>query len=544
MSGSRDGRRSEATRRLRYPFSLPVSSVLQLVPRNTACANLLTQSLSGSNVCTVHSLDSISGNEPWQHAGREGGLSNPLTVSIRRPSAAGRTSTSAGATGDSPSRSGLDAMERRRAVRARTAARVSAAVESVQNPASIFAGRSKDKPLALEEPYAIQPTATVFRKLYDLLMRSLAELNSGSDESKAGTVNGAADQTAEVSVGASSAAKSMVLALLQIMRANFCRLVDAHVDPAEVGLLLQDDRDRHRPEGDTEVAKQDGDSLMPDILRCLQGIMLQDKDDPVLLRATVDTFSSGLPLLMPRIEDRLRLLLALVRHLQFRSHEGCEKTETQAVDKNSMASISDGHNRTRASGVPRERVTLLRNLLRHFSRTESVLQLLSLFEEDEAERTAISELLELMLIALADKASQGVGDAFRLRTTTNAFTHEKNGQRVGEPLHAEGADHAAHPRPATSTSPEQGADDGNHVELSGDDTRARVGEGSKSGGNHWEQLVSSGTGGAAFSATLLKTLETCQQHLLCMVLGRDPMQENPHELLLCQYGQCLLQVKP
>ncbi|CAM9421685.1 unnamed protein product, partial [Sphacelaria rigidula] len=57
--------------------------------------------------------------------------------------------------------------------------------------------------------------------------------------------------------------------------------------------------------------------------------------------------------------------------------------------------------------------------------------------------------------------------------------------------------------------------------------------------SHWEELVASGAGGTTLNFTLL---ETCQQHLLWMVLSRDRTQENPYELLLCQYGQCLLQV--
>lgn len=340
--------------------------------------------------------------------------------------------------------------------------------EAVGGATSTSTQGRKGKPLALEEPYIIQPTAAVFRKLYALLVRSLARLESGADAERVSTT-------------------SSVLSLLKVMRANFCRLVDAHVDPAEVGLLL--DYGRHGVGVWSEARGGDGEErLLADILRCLQGIMLQPDSDPVLLRATVDTFSSGLPLLMPRVENRLHLLLGLVRHLQSRG-SACNLDEQLGAGESLPRPRSMRHDATtRLAQIPRERVTLLRDLLTHFARTESVLQLLTLFEEDEAERNAIADLLELMLTSMADRAC-----------------------------------------PSTSE---------NHI--AGDDEPTRLfGE---SGGRHrsyWDQLVADGAGGTTLNFTLL---HTCQQHLLCMVLERDRTSENPHELLLCQYGQCLVQV--
>ncbi|CAN0048334.1 unnamed protein product, partial [Ectocarpus sp. 8 AP-2014] len=70
---------------------------------------------------------------------------------------------------------------------------------------------------------------------------------------------------------------------------------------------------------------------------------------------------------------------------------------------------------------------------------------------------------------------------------------------------------------------------------------SRPGSGESDGGpnSYWDQLVAGGAGGTTLSFTLL---DTCQQHLLCMVLERDCTANDPYELLLCQYGQCLLQV--
>lgn len=359
-----------------------------------------------------------------------------------------------------------------------------ATTEAVSTGTSTASQGRKGKPLALEEPYIIQPTADVFQKLYALLVRSLSRLNSGTDTVRASTA-------------------SSVLSLLQIMRANFCRLVDAHVDPAEVGLSL--DYGRHGAMSGLEASGQDGEErLLPDILHCLQGIMLQPDGDPVLLRATVDTFTSGLPLLMPRVDDRLHLLLGLVWHLQSSGSEVCDLRETR----------SGGDAPTRLAQIPRERVTLLRDLLTHFARTESVLQLLTLFEEDESERNSVSNLLELMLTSMADRACPSRGEC--------------NG---GGPLEVENVnDTESSP---TRASQSRAAEDGASLRsfgISGNRHRST---------SYWDQLVAGGAGGTTLNFTLL---DTCQQHLLCLVLERDRASDNPHELLLCQYGQCLLQV--
>lgn len=354
----------------------------------------------------------------------------------------------------------------------------------------------KGKPLALEEPYIIQPTATVFHKLYALLVRSLARLDDGADTDRASTA-------------------SSILSLLQIMRANFCRLVEAHVDPAEVGLLL--DCDRHGMAAVSEARGQDAvESLLSDILRCLQGIMLQQDGDPLLLRATVDTFTSGLPLLMPLVENRLHLLLGLVWHLQSSGSEVCDLPEGRGAGEGVPSVASMGRDAsTRLAQIPRERVTLLRDLLTHFARTESVLQLLTLFEEDEAERNAISDLLGLMLTSMADRACP---------STKHASQQGADGGRVD----------------IGSSSADNRSTRGSQCHLADDVVPPRLFGGS--GGCHrsyWDQLVAAGAGGTTLNFTLL---DTCQQHLLCMVLERDRTVDNPHELLLCQYGQCLLQV--
>lgn len=361
-----------------------------------------------------------------------------------------------------------------------------ATAEVVSGETTTTAQGRKGKALALEEPYIIQPTATVFQKLYVLLVRSLDRLDDGAEVDRVSTA-------------------SSVLSLLQIMRANFCRLVEAHVDPAEVGLLL--DYDRHGMTTVPEARGQDTEErLLSDILRCLQDIMLQQDGNPLLLRATVDTFTSGLPLLMPLVENRLHLLLGLVWHLQSSGSEVCDLAERRSAGEGVPSPTTIGHDAsTRLAQIPRERVTLLRDLLTHFARTESVLQLLTLFEEDEAERNAISDLLGLMLTSMADRAC-----------------------------------------PSTKRTSQQGTG-GSRVDTTSNNTGNRPIRGSQShlagdGGRHssyWDQLVVAGAGGTTLNFTLL---DTCQQHLLCMVLERDRTIDNPHELLLCQYGQCLVQV--
>lgn len=429
----------------------------------------------------LESRNSINSNELGRDAGRVGRQSSRLrSIMMGRPLPARRMTTSVAGTSIAHGIfAGGELAEHSRRMSAEATA------EAIGGATATSAQGRKGKPLALEEPYIIQPTAAVFRKLYSLLVRSLAHLEFVADTERASTA-------------------SSVLSLLKIMRANFCRLVDAHVDPAEVGLFL--DYGRHGVVGGSGTPGQDGEErLLADILGCLQGIMLQPDSDPVLLRATVDTFSSGLPLLMPRVENRLHLLLGLVWHLQSSGSEVCDLAERLGADERLPSSASRGPDATtRLAQIPGERVTLLRDLLTHFASTESVLQLLTLFEEDEAERNAISDLLELMLTSMADRACP-----------STACTSQ---------LGNEGSNTGAH-----STN-EHGVAD-NDEQLFGE-----------SGGlkrSYWDQLVASGAGGTTLNFTLL---HTCQQHLLCMVLERDRTSDNPHELLLCQYGQCLVQV--
>lgn len=362
----------------------------------------------------------------------------------------------------------------------------------------------------------------VFQKLYDLLVRSLARLQGGTETGMVSTT-------------------STVLSLLQIMRANFCRLVDAHVDPAEVGLSLDYGRQKHALDATATCGWDGGERLLPDILHCLQGIMLQQQGgDPLLLRATVDTFSSGLPLLMPRVEDRLHLLLGLVRHLQCHRVARCDPTKGPDDSKGSCSSSPAGHDVASCglAQIPRERVTLLRDLLKHFARTESVLQLLALFEEDEGERDAISDLLELMLVSIADKACPGMSSASQPGKNSRLFSR-KGKDGVWNGWFARGKptrDPAAATRTAFVPDEENTA---GRSGLTADGVRTSALEEPGGHDSYWEQLVASGAGGTALNFTVL---ETCQQHLLCMVLNRDRAEVNPHELLLCQYGQCLLQV--
>lgn len=423
----------------------------------------------------LESLNSINSNELGRDVGRVGRQSSRLrSMMMGSPLPARRMTTSVAGTSIAHGVfAGGELAEHSRRMPAE------AAVEAVGGATAASTHGRKGKPLALEEPYIIQPTAAVFRKLYALLVRSLARLESGADAERASTA-------------------SSVLSLLKIMRANFCRLVDAHVDPAEVGLLL--DYGRHGVDGGSEARGQDGEErLLADILRCLQGIMLQPDSDPVLLRATVDTFSCGLPLLMPRMENRLHLLLGLVWHLQSSGSAVCGVAEGDATSMGPDAAA-------RLAQIPGERVTLLRDLLTHFARTESVLQLLTLFEEDEAERNAISDLLELMLNSMADRACPSTESASQ-QGNEGRNTHSTSGSGHDVPGH--------------------------------DEPTRLFGEPGGVGRSYWDQLVASGAGGTTLNFTLL---HTCQQHLLCMVLERDRTSDNPHELLLCQYGQCLVQV--
>lgn len=363
----------------------------------------------------------------------------------------------------------------------------------------------------------------MFQKLYDLLVRSLACLRGGEETGIASTT-------------------STVLSLLQIMRANFCRLVDAHIDPAEVGLSLDYGPQQHALEEATATCGRNaGERLLPNILRCLQDIMLQQQGgDAVLLRATVDTFSSGLPLLMPRVEDRLHLLLGLVRHLQCHRVAPCDPTQRPDAAKGPCSSAPAGHDVASCglAQIPRERVTLLRDLLKHFARTESVLQLLALFEEDEGERNAISDLLELMLTSIADKACPRMSNASQSGKASNSFWRVGKGTVWNECLVPE------EPTQDSTTARQEELVPGEErtgslSDLTVDGSRTAALQEPSAHCSYWEQLVASGAGGTRLNFTLL---ETCQQHLLCMVLKGDRAEVNPHELLLCQYGQCLLQV--
>lgn len=421
-------------------------------------------------------------------------------------------------------------MEHRRvAARSRAPARMlSAAVEAYSSaPPSVPppVSSNKRKPLSLEEPYVIQPTATVFHKLYQLLVRSLAQEKADKGQNKSAGVFDSTRQADRVLGGEKGAARSRVLSLLQIMRANFCRLVDAHVDPAEVGLLLGPDEEHHWPvvsAGESAgTDKQDSTArVLPDILRCLQGIMLQDSESS-LLRAAVDTISSGLPLLLPQVKDRLHLLLALVRHLKRSSNDHNVNTHENAAMKDDTSSVAESVEGKMNTEVPRERVTLLRDLLRHFARTESVLQLLALFEENEAERDAVSNLFELMLTSMADKACLDS----RNPTSTGAITVKSEEHEISSQV--------AHSGEGENPNDQSSAEGDGDVGAVDDSKVAPY-------ASHWEELVASGAGGTTLNFTLL---EAGQQHLLWMVLSRDRTQENPHELLLCQYGQCLLQVR-
>lgn len=408
----------------------------------------------------------------------------------------------------------------------RTLARIPGTAEAVGTAATAGGVQSNGKPLALEEPYIIQPTAAVFRKLYDLLVRSLSCLQDGADADKV-------------------SAASTVLSLLQIMRANFCRLVDVHVDPAEVDLLLDYNRQRHALNEAPETGPPtDGrERLLPNILHCLQDIMVKQEGDPVLLRATVDTFTSGLPLLMPLVEDRLHLLLGLVWHLKSTVFERSSVKERPGAAKGLSSSGSVGHGSIGSlAQIPRERMTLLRDLLKHFARTESVLQLLVLFEEDEAERSAVSDLLELMLTSMADKACP-------ITRMARVPQREEGGEGVSAGSSGVGASLCSRERPRRGPPGDlrrpwsiegESAETGNQSDPVDDGVPARVSGEWGSQGSHWDHLVSKGAAGTTLNFTLL---DTCQQHLLCMVLKRDRTEDNPHELLLCQYGQCLLQVR-
>lgn len=409
---------------------------------------------------------------------------------------------------------GADFAERRR-----RPGRVSAAAESVgaiATAAALTRG-SKGRPLPLEEPYIIQPTAAVFQKLYDLLVRLLSRLQDGADSGTA----------------------SAVLSLLQIMRANFCRLVDAHVDPAEVGLVLDYDGQQPAPYEASESCGRDGrETLLPNILRCLQGVMLQQGGDPLLQRATVDTFTSGLPLLMPRVEDRLHLLLGLVRHLQSNGGERGGVAKRLGASKGRSGVAFVGHDETNGlAQIPRERVTLLRDLLKHFARTESVLQLLTLFEEEETERDAISDLLELMVTSMADKACLSTRSTSQPGNERDIFAGGGSGEGdtfvLRDPI-ATVPPGESHPAVAADE-----AETRSRSCLTDDGIRARVHDGSTGYESYWEELVAGGAGGTTLNFTLL---DTCQQHLLCMVLNREGAEDNPHEILLCQYGQCLIKV--
>lgn len=410
----------------------------------------------------------------------------------------------------------------------RTLARAPGTAEAVGPVATAGGGvqGSKGKPLALEEPHIIQPTAAVFQKLYDLLVRSLSCLQDGTNADR-------------------MSAASTVLSLLQIMRANFCRLVDAHVDPAELDLLLDYNRQRHvSNEAPQTGPPSDGrERLLPNILHCLQDIMLQQEGDPVLLRATVDTFTSGLPLLMPLVADRLHLLLGLVWHLKSTVFERSSGKEKGAATKRLPSSGSVGHDSIGSlAQIPRERMTLLRDLLRHFARTESVLQLLALFEEDEAERSAVSDLLELMLTSMADKACPFTRMAKIPQREEDRESVPAGSSGVGASLFSRARPPRMPPGDPRRPWPIAGdsAQTGNRSDQVDDGVPARVSGEWGGQESHWDHLVAKGAGGTTLNFTLL---DTCQQHLLCMVLKRDRTEDNPHELLLCQYGQCLLHVR-
>lgn len=414
---------------------------------------------------------------------------------------------------------------------ARASARASAGAD-VAPPPAMARDRGRAMPSTLEEPYVLQPTAAVFEKLHELLVRSLARLRKSRLEKDAASRVGSSTRGdgGLGDGGREGAVVWMVLSLLLIMRANFCRLVEAHVDPLEMGFSLgQGKRCRAAGGGNARSWQRGGDgSLLPRILSTLQAIMLDGSSERCLLRSAVDTFSSGLSLLMPSIEDRLHLLLGLVRHLKA-SRKGVPGVAGGGVGEVAMGNDSAG---VSPAGIPRERVTLLRNLLRHFSRTESVLELLALFEEDESQRDAVSDLLELMLSSMAHRAS-GVSEGAGSLGGDREVEAEEGLSSVSRspPSRA--------PSQAFAMWSGHGSAAGAGASVAGD-PRDEGDGGLAATGSQWEVVVA----GASHQDRLsFNFLETCQQHLLYMVLNRDRAQANPHELLLCQYGQCLLQVR-
>lgn len=524
---------------IQSPSYSPLKVLYLLAPSLSSGVSLTSYpfaSFSLRHLSTQRSTRIVQDRETRRFVGQASSVANPVRRIMRssHQSTARHIPSIPRFIGKSPAHHRIDTISRRRrATRARQVARAFVVREALQVSSKTVRGCGI-KPVSLEEPYVLQPTATVFQKLHELLVQSLARLNKLEESSGAATpAKDLQEQRAED--GTRKAAVSTVLSILQIMRANFCRLVDAHVDPAEVGLSLEYGRGRSRPREANDVGGRASHArLLPNILSTLQGIMLREGSNGRLLRATVDTFSSGLPLLMPRIEDRLHLLLALVQHLK---HQ--DGAFSRAHDSNSTRDYpslpEDNKSEDGLMNIPGERLTLLRNLFRHLSRTESVLELLVLFEEDETERNAVSDLLELMLSSVAHMASFGGTSSSLASQGQHSLTRDEEFEQGSPPQpHLQG-ESISNPLAWGLREEARGVKD--DLEYG---SRPSVCENVGPGRSCWERLVASGLHGAALSFTFL---ETCQQHLLYMVLDRDRAQPNPHELLLCQYGQCLLQVR-
>ncbi|CAM9104396.1 unnamed protein product [Discosporangium mesarthrocarpum] len=408
----------------------------------------------------------------------------------------------------------------------------------------------EDKALPLEEPYAIEPTAAVFSKLHALLVRSLDRVCCGQVSSDHETVlsspgGSRLPQQAALNVAVTPPQHklSAVLYVLRIIRVNFCRLVEAHVHPSEVGLTVKgigvrtevEDGVKGSAKGKKSEDKTGGDKyqhLLPDMLSCLQDVMLQEQGNPDLMCAAVETFSDGLPLLMPLVKDRLHFVLALVRHMQ-RTHRrrgggdtgGVAGTVQGGRDVRGARSIDNAVEQL----VPPEQTTLLQNLIRHFARTEIVLEVLRLFKENESERKPVRDLLELMVFSIADSEEANLSSARAIPRNANSVESLSSSlQRLK--VHQ-----------ATSST-----ERGSTGEDCPNPQNAAVGAGG------WLPDFGSASSGVASETPVgcrevvselgFSLLIKCQQHLVLLVLESRLMEDNPCEVLLCQYGRCLLKV--
>ncbi|CAM9454429.1 unnamed protein product, partial [Phaeothamnion confervicola] len=250
----------------------------------------------------------------------------------------------------------------------------------------------------LDEPYAIQPTAAVFERLLRMLRQAAAHLQNSRRH------------TGPMAAPAAAAAGNVVLALLTLIQANLHRLVDSEVDPYELGFFARDSR---RPTAAVDAAaaaaaaataaiEEDGASALSPLhcalLACLSGLLNSSAADGERLAcAAADAFSAGLPVLVPRLADRLGLLLRGIRWSGGGGGGGggggskdCDESDGGAA----LASLG-------CQGFPCVRLRLLAALMRHFSRTEMVLQLLEANEQQPRHRPTLEELLYLLINATA-----------------------------------------------------------------------------------------------------------------------------------------------